>query len=89
MDKSSMVNVPFIAYEKEMSSKNKLIVFLSSTIIVLIIAIVLICFMFMSFINGYDYKNYDQNGSGQNNINEGTQGDVINESNITKENKEK
>ena len=82
MEKKSIVNVPFIAYEKEMSSKNKLIVFLSSTIIVLIIAIVLICFMFMSFINSHDYTSYDQDGNGQNNINKGTQGDVINESKI-------
>ena len=89
MDKSSIVNVPFIAYEKEMEHKNKIIRFLGIIILGLIITIVVMFWLFMSFINSYDYKNYDQDGNGQNNINEGTQGDVINESNITKENKEK
>jgi preprotein translocase subunit SecG len=83
MEKKSIVNVPFIAYEKEMSGKNKIIVFMSIIILILIISIVFICCMFMSFINSHDYRNYDQNGNGQNNINEGTQGDVINESTIT------
>lgn len=83
MEKKSIVNVPFIAYEKEMSEKNKIITLMSTIIFTLIISIAFICYMFMSFINSHDYRNYDQNGNGQNNINEGTQGDVINESTIT------
>ena len=35
--------------------------------------------MFMSFINSHNYTSYDQDGNGQNNINKGIQGDVINE----------
>lgn len=82
MEKKSIVNVPFIAYDKEMSGKNKIIIFMSITILILIISIVFICYMFMSFINSHDYTSYDQDGNGQNNINKGTQGDVINESKI-------
>ena len=83
MEKKSIVNVPFIAYEKEMGGKNKIIILMGIIILTLIISIVFICYMFTSFINSHDYRNYDQNGNGQNNINEGTQGDVINESTIT------
>lgn len=82
MSKSSMVNVPFIAYEKEMDHKNNIIKFMGFIIIFLIIAIIITVFMFMSFINSHDYTSYDQDGNGQNNINKGTQGDVINESTI-------
>ena len=80
-----MVTIPYIAYEKEMSSKNSIIKFLIFTTIVLIISIVLVVGMFMSFINSHDYKNYDQDGNGINNINEGTQRDVINESSTSKD----
>lgn len=83
MEKKSMVNVPFIAYEKEMEHKNTIIKILGITIICLIITIIVIFSLFMSFINSHDYRNYDQDGNGHNNINEGTQGDVINESTVT------
>jgi len=83
MNKSSMVNVPFIAYEKEMSHKNTIVKIMGTIILFLVIAIVCIVYMFMSFISNYDYKNYDQNGEGVNNINSGQQGDIINESDIT------
>ena len=85
-EKKGMINVPYIVYEKDMEHKNTIIKFMGVSIIFLIVAVVAITWMFMSFINGYDYRNYDQDGNGLNNINEGTQGDVINESNITKEN---
>ena len=81
MNKSSMVNVPFIAYEKEMSHKNTVIKIMGAIILALVVAIVCIIFMFMKFINAHDFKNYDQDGNGINNINEGTQRDIINESN--------
>lgn len=83
MNKSSMVNVPFIAYEKEMSHKNTIVKIMGTIILFLVIAIICIVYMFMSFISNYDYKNYDQNGEGVNNINSGQQGDIINESDIT------
>ena len=81
MNKSSMVNVPFIAYEKEMDHKNKIVKIMGAIILALVVAIVCIIFMFMKFINAHDFKNYDQDGNGINNINEGTQRDIINESN--------
>ena len=77
-NEKTMVSVPYIAYEKEMEAKNKII-------ICLIITIILIVFMFMSFINKHDFTSYDQDGNGINNINSGTQGDVSNES-TTKDN---
>ncbi len=40
MEKKSIVNVPFIAYEKEMSGKNKIITLMSIIILTLIISIV-------------------------------------------------
>ena len=83
MNKSSMVNVPFIAYEKEMSHKNTIVKIMGTIILFLVIAIICIVYMFMSFISNYDYKNYDQNGERVNNINSGQQGDIINESDIT------
>lgn len=85
-EKNSMINVPYIVYEKDMEHKNTVIKFMGVSIIFLIVAIVATTWMFMSFINSHDYKNYDQDGNGINNINEGTQGDVINESDITKTN---
>lgn len=81
MNKNSMVNVPFIAYEKEMDHKNKIVKIMGAIILFLVVAIVCIVFMFMKFINSHDFKNYDQDGNGINNINEGTQRDIINESN--------
>ena len=85
-EKNSMINVPYIVYEKDMEHKNTVIKFMGVSIMFLIIAIVAITWMFMSFINSYDYKNYEQDGNGINNINEGTQGAIINESDITKAN---
>ena len=85
MNKGSMINVPFIAYEKEMEHKNNIIKLMGGFIIGLIILIIVMFTMFMSFINNYDYKNYDQDGNGINNLNNGTQGDVINESDIKTE----
>ena len=38
--------------------------------------------MFVKFINAHDFVGYNQNGNGINNLNNGTQGDVINESTI-------
>lgn len=81
MNKNSMINVPFIAYEKEMDHKNKVVKIMGTIILFLVIAIICIVYMFMNFINGHNFKNYKQDGKGINNINEGTQRDIINESN--------
>ena len=85
-NEKTMVTVPYIAYEQDMAHKNSIIKIMGGIIFSLIIAIVLIVFMFMSFINNYDYKNYDQDGNGVNNINTGTQGDIVNESDIANKN---
>lgn len=85
-EKSSMINVPYIVYEKDMEHKNTVIKIMGASIICLIIAIITIVYMFMSFINSYDYTSYEQDGNGINNINSGTQGDVVNESDIKSQN---
>ena len=79
MNKNTIVSVPYIAYEKEIDDKIKIIKSLKNTIIILIIAIVLIVYMFMSFINKNNFTSYSQDGKGVNNMNYGTQGDVTNE----------
>ena len=83
MNKNSIVNVPYIAYEKEVESRKTAIKIMGAIILFLIVAIVCIVCMFTNFISNYDYKNYDQNGEGINNINSGQQGDIVNESDIT------
>lgn len=82
-NEKTMVSVPYIAYEQDIAHKNTIIKIMGGIIFSLIIAIILTVWMFMSFISKYDYKNYDQNGDGINNINSGTQGDITNESNTT------
>lgn len=79
-DKKEMVTVPYIAYEKEMSGKNTIIKFLIFTIIVFIIAFVIMIKTFMTFIDSHEFKSYNQDGNGVNNINTGMQGDITNES---------
>lgn len=81
-DKKSMVNVPYIVYEKDIEHKNTVIKIMGTSIIFLIISIVATIWMFMSFIGKFNYNNFTQDGEGQNNINTGTQGDIINESTI-------
>ena len=80
MNKNSIVSVPYIAYEKEIDDKNKTIRSLRNIIILLVIAIVLIDWMFLSFINKHDFTSYAQDGNGINNMNSGVQGDITNES---------
>ena len=82
MEKKSMVNVPFIVYEKDIEHKNNIIKFMFAIIIVLLVILGLSSYMFMSFINNFDYNNYAQDGNGVNNINTGTQGDILNESTV-------
>ena len=82
MKNNNIVNVPYILYEKEMVHKSLIIKMLIGVIFTLVIIFALTLFMFMSFINSHDYTSYNQDGNGQNNINKGTQGDVINESKI-------
>ena len=75
-------SVPLIIYENEMKHKKHIIVglftILGLTILVLGVAICL----FMKFINAHDFVGYNQNGNGVNSLNNGTQGDIINESTI-------
>lgn len=79
MKNNNIVNVPYILYEKEMVQKSLIIKILMGIIFTLVITFALTLFMFMSFINSHNYTSYDQDGNGQNNINKGIQGDVINE----------
>lgn len=78
MKNDSIVNVPYILYEKEMGNKFAIIKMLIGIVITLVIILALTLFMFMKVVNQYDYTAYTQDGNGQNNINTGTQGDVTN-----------
>lgn len=84
-DHNKAKSVPLIIYENEMQHKTNIIkglfVMLGLSFAVLGITI----YLFMSFIGSYDFTSYAQNGNGINNLNNGTQGDVINESNIKTE----
>ena len=67
--------VPLPVYEQEMKFKNRVIIML---LFILGVTITL----FISFISSYDFVGYEQNGEGMNNINNGSQGDILNESTI-------
>lgn len=67
--------VPLPVYEQEMKFKNRVIIML---LFILGVTITL----FISFISSYDFVGYEQNGEGINNINSGSQGDILNESTI-------
>ena len=67
--------VPLPVYEQEMKFKNRVIIML---LFILGVTITL----FISFISSYDFVGYEQNGEGMNNINNGSQGDILNESSI-------
>lgn len=82
MEKKSMVNVPFIVYEKDIEHKNSIIKIMFAIIIVLLITLGISTYMFLSFINSFSYTTYSQDGEGINNINSGTQGDIVNESTV-------
>ena len=75
-------SVPLLVYENEMRHKKHIIVglfvILGLTILVFGVAIS----MFIKFINTHDFVGYNQNGDGVNSLNNGTQGDIINESTI-------
>lgn len=76
-------NIPFVVYESEMQSKTAIIkgLIILSSILVLVLGITI--YLFVSFITGFEYVGYDQDGQGINSVNSGTQGDLINESTIT------
>lgn len=76
-------SVPLIIYESEMKHKTSIIKWLFIIIIVLIIVLSFSIYLFLSFINSYDFVGYEQDGDGINNINTGQQGDVVNGSKIT------
>ena len=79
-------SVPLLIYENEMKHKTNIIKGLLGIILALIIVLGLTVYLFMSFISLYDYSKYKQDGNGINNINSGSQGDLINESNINTKN---
>lgn len=76
--KNEVKSVPLIIYESEMKHKTNIIKWLFSIIISLIIVLFISIYLFLSFINSYDFVGYEQDGDGINNINTGQQGDVIN-----------
>ena len=76
-------SVPLIIYESEMQHKTSIIKWLITVICLLILVLGIAVWLFVSFINNYNFVGYDQNGEGINNVNTGEQGDIINESTIT------
>lgn len=82
LKKKEIVNVPYIVFEKDMEHKNSIIKMLFSIIVCLAIIIGISIYMFMMFLNNFEFTTYNQDGNGLNNINTGTQGDVVNESTI-------
>lgn len=76
-------SVPLIIYESEMQHKTNIIKGLIALLFLLVIIFGISVYMFIAFINSYDFVGYDQTGEGINNVNTGEQGDVINESEIT------
>lgn len=77
-----MEKVPLLVYENEMKSKNRIIVIQSILIAILSIVLGLAIYLFVSFLNSYNFVGYEQDGD-INSINSGTQGDIINGSTIT------
>jgi uncharacterized membrane protein len=75
-------SVPLLIYEGEMRHKKNIIVglFIILGLVILVFGIA-IC-MFIKFISAHDFVGYNQNGNGVNNLNSGTQGDIINESTL-------
>lgn len=80
----NMTSVPLPVYENEVRSKNRIIAFQFILIALLIAILGVSIYLFVSFIGAYDFQGYAQDGDGVNNINTGTQGDVLNESEINK-----
>lgn len=75
-------SVPMPIYENEMGHKNSVIKMLIVLIGMLCLILGISVFMFVKFIGSYEYVSYTQDGSGVNNINKGTQGDIVNESTL-------
>ena len=83
--KNKTISIPLIVYENEMKYKTSIITKLITVLITLIICFGITIYLFISFINSYDYVEYNQDGEGFNNINSGYQGDVVNGSKITEQ----
>lgn len=81
--KNESKSVPLIIYESEMKHKTNIIKGLLILLSLFLVVFGITIYLFMSFIGSYDFVGYDQDGEGINNINSGSQGDIINESNIT------
>ena len=79
-------SVPLLIYENEMRHKTNTIKGLLAIIGLFILVFGITICLFMKFISSYDYSNYNQNGDGINNLNNGKQGDIINESKINNKN---
>ena len=76
-------SVPLIIYESEMKHKTNIIKGLLALLFTLVIILGISIFLFVKFISNFNFIGYDQDGNGINNVNAGTQGDIINESTIT------
>lgn len=75
-------SVPLLIYENEMRHKKHIIVGLFTVLGILLLVFGVAISMFIKFINAHDFVGYNQNGDGINNLNNGKQGDIINESTI-------
>lgn len=85
-DRNKAKSVPLIIYENEMQHKTNIIKGLFIILGISIVIIGIAIYLFISFINAHDFTSYDQDGNGVNNINNGKQRDIINESTIKADN---
>lgn len=81
-ESNKVKSVPLIIYESEMQHKTSIIKGLFMILCLVLTILGVTIYLFVSYINAYDFTGYSQDGNGVNNINSGEQGDVINESNI-------
>lgn len=82
MNENKAKSVPLLIYENEMRHKKHIIVGLFIILGLTILVFGIVISMFIKFINVHDFVGYNQNGNGVNSLNNGTQGDIINESTI-------
>ena len=79
MDKSKSVPLPI--YENEMEHKNKIIKMLICLVFTILIVLCLTIYMFVKFIGGYDFTEYNQTGNGKNEMNISMRGEIMNDTN--------
>lgn len=79
MNKSKSVPLPI--YESEMEHKNKIIRMLICLVFTMLAVLCLTIYMFVKFIGGYDFTEYNQTGNGKNEMNISMKGEIANGTN--------